>query len=208
MENVIVIAIAGASGSGKTTLANELKHRFSDQIILLSHDSYYKRHDDIPMEERAKLNYDHPDALETDLLVSHISALKSGQPIDCPEYDFTIHNRTDRVTRIFPKQVILVEGILVLEHEMLRNLFDVKVFVDTPAEICLARRVKRDVTERGRSVESVLSQFENTVWPMYKQFVEPSKSHANMIVPGGGKDKAVQDILAAYIQMHMGEGQI
>lgn len=203
MDKVMMIAIAGASGSGKTTLAMEIERRIGERIILLSHDSYYKRHDELSLEQRKKLNYDHPDALETELLVEHLLKLKSGEAIDCPQYDFTMHNRSDQVTHITPKKVIVVEGILVLQNPALREMMDLKIFVDAPADICLWRRIKRDVAQRGRSLESVLSQYKDTVRPMYKQFVEPSKDYANIIIPNGGKDKAVQDMIVNYILAHL-----
>lgn len=203
MDKVMIIAIAGASGSGKTTLAKEIKRRIGEKVIFLSHDSYYKRHDDMSFEERAKLNYDHPDALETDLLIDHLSKLKCGEAIECPEYDFAIHNRSNRLNHILPQKVIVVEGILVLENRKLRDLVDLKIFVDAPPEVCLCRRIKRDVAKRGRSVESVLDQYENTVRPMYMRFVEPSRAHANIIIPSGGKDKAVQDMIVNHILRYL-----
>jgi len=203
MSSALVIGIAGASGSGKTTLAREIELRIGEKIILLSHDSYYRRHDELTLEERSQLNYDHPDALETELLVEHLKKLRSGETIDCPEYDFSAHNRSAQVRHVLPKKVIVVEGILVLENKELRDLMDLKIYVDAPPEVCLCRRIKRDVAKRGRSVESVLSQYENTVRPMYMRFVEPSKAHANIIVPNGGKDKAVQDMIVNHILMYL-----
>ena len=173
MENILVIGIAGGSGSGKTTLMNNIVSRFGDDITVLSHDSYYKRHDDMTYEERCRLNYDEPTALETELMTRHLDLLRHGQAIDCPVYDFTVHNRSDETTRIEPGKVIIVEGILIFENPELRDLMDIRIFVDTDADIRLCRRVKRDVNKRGRSLESVLQQYQQTVKPMYEKYVEP-----------------------------------
>ena len=158
MENILVIGIAGGTGSGKTTLMNNLIDQFRDHVTLLSHDNYYKRHDDLTYEERCQLNYDEPAALETDLMAAHLEQLRSGEAIDCPVYDFTQHNRSDRTIRIVPRKVIIVEGILIFENKELRDLMDIRIFVDTDADVRLCRRILRDVEERGRSLESVLSQ--------------------------------------------------
>ena len=203
MENILVIGIAGGSGSGKTTLMNNIVGRFEDNITVLSHDSYYKRHDDMTYEERCLLNYDEPAALETDLMVRHLDQLRNGQAIDCPVYDFTIHNRSDEVTRIEPRKVIIVEGILIFEDEDLRNLMDIRIFVDTDADIRLCRRVKRDVNTRGRSLESVLKQYQETVKPMYEKYVEPSKKHAHILVPEGGKNAVALDLIENLIAKHI-----
>ena len=203
MENILVIGIAGGSGSGKTTLMNNIVGRFEDNITVLSHDSYYKRHDDMTYEERCLLNYDEPAALETDLMVRHLDQLRNGQAIDCPVYDFTIHNRSDEVTRIEPRKVIIVEGILIFEDEDLRNLMDIRIFVDTDADIRLCRRVKRDVNKRGRSLESVLKQYQETVKPMYEKYVEPSKKHAHILVPEGGKNAVALDLIENLIAKHI-----
>ena len=203
MENILVIGIAGGSGSGKTTLMNNIVGRFEDNITVLSHDSYYKRHNDMTYEERCLLNYDEPAALETDLMVRHLDQLRNGQAIDCPVYDFTIHNRSDEVTRIEPRKVIIVEGILIFEDEDLRNLMDIRIFVDTDADIRLCRRVKRDVNKRGRSLESVLKQYQETVKPMYEKYVEPSKKHAHILVPEGGKNAVALDLIENLIAKHI-----
>ena len=205
MADVMVIGIAGGSGSGKTTLAREIERRLGQHIIMLSHDAYYRRHDDIPFEEREKLNYDHPDALETDLLVDHIRQLKAGQSIDCPVYDFAAHNRSLDTVRIDPRRVIVVEGILIFQNQELRDLMDLRIFVDAEADVRLCRRIKRDVSKRGRTVESVLCQYEDTVRPMHMKYVEPSKRYASFILPNGGKDKAVQDMLINHITQYLNE---
>ena len=203
MENILVIGIAGGSGSGKTTLMNNIVSRFADDITVLSHDSYYKRHDEMTYEERCKLNYDEPAALETDLMVRHLELLKKGLSIDCPVYDFTVHNRSDSVTRIEPSRIIIVEGILIFENEALRDLMDIRIFVDTDADIRLCRRVKRDVNKRGRSLESVLTQYQETVKPMYEKYVEPSKKHAHILVPEGGKNAVALDLIENLIAKHI-----
>ena len=203
MENILVIGIAGGSGSGKTTLMNNIVSRFSEDITVLSHDSYYKRHDDMTYEERCQLNYDEPAALETELMVKHLDLLRQGQAIDCPEYDFTVHNRSDEVTRIEPSRVIIVEGILIFENEALRDLMDIRIFVDTDADIRLCRRVKRDVNKRGRSLESVLNQYQQTVKPMYEKYVEPSKKYAHILVPEGGKNAVALDLIENLIAKHI-----
>ena len=203
MENILVIGIAGGSGSGKTTLMNNIVTRFADNITVLSHDSYYKRHDDMTYEERCQLNYDEPAALETELMVQHLDQLRSGQAIDCPVYDFTVHNRSDETTRIEPRKVIIVEGILIFEDPGLRDLMDIRIFVDTDADIRLCRRVKRDVNKRGRTLESVLSQYQQTVKPMYDRYVEPSKKYAHILVPEGGKNAVALELLMNLIEKHI-----
>ena len=203
MNDILVIGIAGGSGSGKTTLMNNIVTRFADNITVLSHDSYYKRHDDMTYEERCQLNYDEPAALETELMVQHLDQLRSGQAIDCPVYDFTVHNRSDETTRIEPRKVIIVEGILIFEDPDLRDLMDIRIFVDTDADIRLCRRVKRDVNKRGRTLESVLSQYQQTVKPMYERYVEPSKKYAHILVPEGGKNAVALELLMNLIEKHI-----
>ena len=207
MEDVMVIGIAGGSGSGKTTLAREIERRLGQRVIMLSHDAYYRRHDDIPFHEREKMNYDHPDALETDLLVSHIRQLKAGHAIECPVYDFSAHNRSDQTVRVLPRRVIVVEGILIFQDRELRELMDLRIFVDAEADVRLCRRIKRDVSKRGRTVESVLTQYEETVRPMHMKYVEPTKRYASFILPNGGKDKAVQDMLINHITQYLNEAE-
>ena len=203
MDNILVIGIAGGSGSGKTTLMKNIVAQFVDNITVLSHDNYYKRHDELTYEERCGLNYDEPAALETDLMARQLAQLRSGQAIDCPVYDFTVHNRSDETIRIEPRKVIIVEGILIFENQELRNLMDIRIFVDTDADIRLCRRVKRDVNKRGRSLESVLTQYQDTVKPMHEKYVEPSKAYAHIIVPEGGKNLVALDMILGRITRHI-----
>ena len=206
MENkILVIGIAGGTGSGKTTLMKNLITEFSDVVTVLSHDNYYKRHDDLTYEQRCQLNYDEPAALETDLMARHLDILRRGEAIDCPVYDFTVHNRSDETIRITPKKVIIVEGILIFENKELRDLMDIKVFVDTDADVRLCRRSVRDVRERGRTLESVVDQYQNTVKPMHEQYVEPSKKFADIIVPEGGKNLVALDMIMGRIRRHLEE---
>ena len=204
-ENILVIGIAGGTGSGKTTLMDNLISRFQGDVTVLSHDNYYKRHDELTYEQRSKLNYDEPDALETDLMAKHLEILRSGKAIDCPVYDFTTHNRSEKTIRIEPRQVIIVEGILIFENEELRNLMDIRIFVDTDADIRLCRRIKRDVNKRGRTLESVLTQYQETVKPMHEQYVEPSKKYANLVVPEGGKNVVALEMITDRIRRHLNE---
>ena len=205
MENILVIGIAGGTGSGKTTLMNNLITQFREDVTLLSHDNYYRRHDDLTYEERCKLNYDEPAALETDLMAVHLEQLRRGRAIDCPVYDFTQHNRSDETIRIVPRKVIIVEGILIFENKELRDLMDIRIFVDTDADVRLCRRILRDVEERGRSLESVLNQYQNTVKPMHEMYVEPSKKFANIIVPEGGRNSVALDMITGCIRRHLEE---
>jgi uridine kinase len=205
MENILVIGIAGGSGSGKTTLLKNIIATFGPAITVISHDNYYKRHDELTYEERCKLNYDEPAALETDLMVRQLDALRRGEEILCPVYDFTIHNRSDETTRIKPERVIIVEGILIFENKELRDLMDIKIFVDTDADVRLCRRIKRDVNKRGRSLESVLTQYQATVKPMHEKYVEPSKKYADLVVPEGGKNYVALDMIVDRIQRHLNE---
>ena len=204
-KKYLVIGIAGGTGSGKTTLMKNLIEKFSEDVTVLSHDNYYKRHDDMTYEERCGLNYDEPAALETDLMAVHLDQLRHGQAIDCPVYDFTQHNRSNETVRIEPRKVIIVEGILIFENEELRNLMDIRIFVDTDADVRLCRRIKRDVNKRGRTLESVLTQYQQTVKPMHEMYVEPSKKFANIIVPEGGKNLVALDMITGRIQRHLEE---
>ena len=203
MDNILVIGIAGGSGSGKTTLMKNLIARLGGQVTVLSHDNYYKRRDDMTYEERCLVNYDEPAAFDTSLMVYQLDQLRHGFPVDCPVYDFTIHNRSDETVKIVPEQVIIVEGILIFENEDLRDLMDIKIFVDTDADIRLCRRIKRDVNKRGRSIESVLSQWQQTVKPMYELYVEPSKKYADLVVPEGGKNVVALDMIEWRIRKHL-----
>lgn len=199
-QTPIVIGIAGGTGSGKTTVAQEILRRVGpDKIAYLPHDAYYKDHSHLSPEERALVNYDHPDSLETSLLVTHIQALKRGQTIERPVYDFTSHSRTKQTVRVEPRPIILVEGILIFVEPELRELFDVKIFVDTDADIRFIRRLRRDIQERGRTVESVIEQYLRTVRPMHLEFVEPSKRYADVIIPEGGFNEVALDMVIARI---------
>ncbi len=201
--DILVIGIAGGTGSGKTTLMNNIMTRFEGMVTVLSHDNYYKRHDELTFEERSGLNYDEPDAIETSLMVEHLKALRAGQAIDCPVYDFTRHNRSDETVHLEPKPVIIVEGILIFENESLRDLMDIRLFVDTDADVRLCRRIKRDVTKRGRTLESVLAQYQATVKPMHEKYVEPSKKYANLVIPEGGKNLVALDMILGRIKQHL-----
>ena len=206
MDNdILVIGIAGGTASGKTTLMKNLINEFGGQVTVLSHDNYYKRHDDMPYEERCNLNYDEPAAFDTSLMVYHLDQLRHGHSIECPVYDFTVHNRSDETIRLVPHKVIIVEGILIFENEELRNLMDIKIFVDTDADIRLCRRIKRDVNKRGRSLESVLTQYQQTVKPMHERYVEPSKKYADLVVPEGGKNLVALNMITGHIQHYLDE---
>ena len=208
MDNkALVIGIAGGTGSGKSTLMKNLIARFAGDVTVLSHDNYYKRHDELPYEERCKLNYDEPAALETDLMARHLEALRRGESILCPVYDFTVHNRSDETVRIVPQRVIIVEGILIFENRQLRDLMDIKIFVDTDADVRLCRRIKRDVNKRGRTLESVLLQYQQTVKPMHEKYVEPSKRFADIVVPEGGKNTVALDMIMLTIQRHLEQSE-
>ena len=202
-RDILVIGIAGGTGSGKTTLMKNLIARFQGDVTVLSHDNYYKRHDELTYEQRCVLNYDEPAALETDLMARHLDALRRGEAIDCPVYDFTVHNRSDETVRIVPKKVIIVEGILIFENEPLRELMDIRIFVDTDADVRLCRRIKRDVNKRGRTLESVLEQYQQTVKPMHEKYVEPSKRFAHIVIPEGGKNMVALDMVMGGIQRHL-----
>ena len=204
-NNILVIGIAGGTGSGKTTLMKNLIQRFGDVATVLSHDNYYKRHDELPYEERCKLNYDEPAAFDTSLMVYHLDQLRHGYDIECPVYDFTVHNRSSETIQLVPKKVIIVEGILIFENEELRNLMDIRIFVDTDADVRLCRRIKRDVNKRGRTLESVLQQYQETVKPMHEKYVEPSKKYADIVVPEGGKNMVALDMIVGRIQRHLEE---
>ena len=195
MQNVIVIGIAGGTGSGKSTMIQKIKEEFHDNITLLSHDFYYKRHDELTYEERTKLNYDHPDAMETELMIEHVRQLRQWKSVKRPVYDFTIHNRVDETVDVHPSKVVVVEGILIFENQELRDLCDIKVFIDTDADVRILRRILRDVSERGRTLDSVITQYLTTVKPMHEQFVEPSKKYADIIVPEGGYNRVALEML-------------
>ena len=198
-NNILVIGIAGGTGSGKSTLTKQLVNHFGDQITVLKHDDYYKAHDEMTYEERTHLNYDHPNAFDTDLMLQHLRQLKKGEPINCPIYDYTVHNRSRNFQVIYPTNVIIVEGILIFENKELCKEMDIKIFVDTDADIRFIRRLKRDIEERGRSIDSVCNQYLETVRPMHEQFVEPSKKYAHIIIPEGGNNTVAIDLLITKI---------
>ncbi|MEF9921729.1 MAG: uridine kinase [Anaerovoracaceae bacterium] len=186
MKDVIVIGIAGGTGSGKSTLIKKIESQFNDQVTIISHDFYYKRLVNMTYDERAQVNYDHPNAFDTDLMIEHIKRLKNWETVERPVYDFTIHNRTEEIAILNPSKVIIVEGILIFENKELLDLLDMKVFIDTDADVRIIRRILRDVKERERTLESIVSQYLTTVKPMHEQFVEPSKKYADIIIPEGG----------------------
>ena len=203
--NNLIIGIAGGSGSGKTTLACRLKALFGeDEVRLISHDSYYKRHDELPYEERCKLNYDHPDSFDTPLMVAHLRELRAGHPVQVPVYDYTIHNRSDKTVTVQPAPVIIVEGILIFDSPELCDLMDMKGFVDTDADVRILRRIVRDVRDRGRSLDSVVNQYLTTVKPMHEQFVEPSKRNADIIIPEGGYNQVALEMVGERVRAHLG----
>jgi uridine kinase len=196
----LVIGIAGGSGSGKTTVAQEILQRVGpDRIAFLQHDSYYKDLSGLPPTQRAEVNFDHPNSLETDLLIEHIAALRDGKSVDVPIYDFSTHSRTSKTFTVQPRRVILVEGILIFTEAALREMFDVKIFVDTDSDMRFIRRLERDITERGRTTESVIKQYQSTVRPMHLEFVEPSKRYADVIIPEGGFNTAALDMVVARV---------
>ena len=198
---VTVIGVAGGTGSGKSTLVKRLQEAFrDDDVATLCHDYYYKGHPELSYEERTKLNYDHPQAFDTDMMVEHIRALKNNVPIERPVYSFVAHNRTEETVPVKPSKVIIIDGILIFENKELRDLMDIKVYVDTDADIRLARRILRDVRDRGRSMESVITQYTTTVKPMHEEFVEPSKRYADVIIPEGGFNSVAVAMLIQNIR--------
>lgn len=205
MTNVVVIGVSGGSASGKTTVANRIKEEFKDSVEILSHDFYYKAYDNLSLEERKKLNYDHPNTFETDRMIADIRKLKQFLPIDRPVYSYTIYNRLPETIRVNPAKVIIVEGFMIFENAELRDLMDIKVFVDADADERLIRRIIRDVNERGRSLESVITQYINTVKPMHELFVEPYKKYADIIIPRGGKNDVAIDMLIHRIKAILAE---
>ncbi len=205
MDKILTIGIAGGTGSGKTTITQRLQKEFNHHVCTLYHDNYYRSHDTLSMEERARLNYDEPAAFETDLLISHLKALKAGKSVDTPLYDYTVHNRSCQTMHLESAPVILVEGILILENEQLCNLLDIKVFVEADADVRILRRIMRDVQERGRSLESVVNQYLTTVKPMHELYVEPSKHQADIIIPEGGYNEVAVELLIQRIHAHLQE---
>ena len=192
MGDYLVIGIAGGSGSGKTTLTNQIAAQFLEQVTVIKH-----------YDERSRLNYDHPNAFDTELMIEHLKALKKGESIECPIYDYTIHNRSKDTITIVPNKVIIVEGILIFENRDLCDLMDIRIFVDTDADLRIIRRIQRDVMERARSLESVINQYIETVKPMHEQYVEPSKKNANVIVPEGGYNQAAMEMIRNHIKNHL-----
>ena len=199
-----IIGIAGGTGSGKSTFTNRLKAHFGDRITVMYHDSYYKPHDDLPFEERQQINYDHPDSLETDLLIQHLKALRAGHAVDCPTYDFAHHTRAKDIVHVEPSRVIIVEGILILQDPRLCDLFDIKIFVEADADERILRRVTRDIKERGRSLDNIMEQYLTTVKPMHYLYVEPTKTLADIILNSGLNDVAF-DIVKTKIEALLAE---
>jgi len=201
MASSFVIGVGGGSGSGKTTVVRRIVDSLGpEQVTLLQHDRYYRDRNDLLLEERAALNYDHPNSLETDLLVRHVQDLKKGRPVDVPAYDFTRHARLSETETFQPRRALIVEGILVLTDAALRELMDIKVFVDTDSDTRFIRRLQRDVAERGRTMDSVIDQYQGTVKPMHREFVEPSKRYADVIVPLGGHNTVAVDLLLTMLR--------
>ena len=207
MSDIMVIGIAGGTGSGKTTFTKRLIQRFGTEVSVVHHDNYYKAHHDMPYEQRAKLNYDHPNAFDTELLVEHLKHLRRGESIQCPVYDYSIHDRTDKTVTIKPTRVVVVEGILIFASRELCQLMDIKIFVETDADVRILRRIVRDVRDRGRSLESVIDQYLTTVKPMHEQFVEPSKRNADVIIPEGGQNKVALEMVIERVRAHLAQNQ-
>ncbi|NFG60439.1 MULTISPECIES: uridine kinase [unclassified Clostridium] len=200
MQDIMIIGIAGGTGSGKTTLSLNIKEEFGDDVVILSHDYYYRSNDNISLDERKKLNYDHPNSFETDLLIKHLKMLRNGETINHPVYSFVEHTRTSETIMIKPAKVIIVEGILIFENQELCDLMDIKVFVDTDADVRIIRRLLRDVQERGRDLDSVINQYLTTVKPMHEEFVDPSKKRADIIIPEGGCNTVALSMLLERIR--------
>ena len=205
MNDVLIIGIAGGTGSGKTTLARNIAEHFGDKISLLRHDDYYKAHDGVPIEELAALNYDHPDAFDWELLFEHLDALRRGVAIDCPIYDYSIHNRSSETRRVEATPVILLEGILIFDSQRVCDMLDLKIFVDTDADVRILRRILRDVKKRGRTLDSIVTQYLTTVKPMHEAFVEPSKKRADIIIPEGGKNPIAYGMIIDRIEKHLND---
>ena len=206
---MMLVGIAGGTGSGKTTLANTLIDDLEEKnTIFIPHDNYYKDRSHLPFSERKKVNYDHPDAFDTELLVSHLKKLQQGKKIKMPQYDYSTHTRIKNKIEIRPKPVIIIEGILVLADEKLRNLFDIKLFVDTDSDIRILRRLKRDIKDRNRTFDSVYEQYLTTVKPMHEAFVEPSKSHADVIIPEGGMNNVANNLLLTKLESYIAERSV
>ena len=200
MKQPYIIGIAGGTASGKSTLVRLLKEAFEDRLTFLSHDSYYRAHDDMTYDERTLINYDSPEAYETDLLLAHLARLKEGQSVEVPVYDFTKHNRSDETVTVFPADIIVIEGILIFADDALCEQMDLRIFVDADADVRLLRRIRRDMNKRGRSLESITQQYLSTVKPMHELYVEPSKKRAHIIVPEGGKNPQAFAMIRLFIE--------
>ncbi|MBP3879796.1 MAG: uridine kinase [Lachnospiraceae bacterium] len=205
MDNAIVIGIAGGTGSGKTTITRKLAEHFGSLVTVIYHDNYYKAHHQLTYEERAALNYDHPDAFENERIASDLKALREGKVIECPIYDYTIHDRSENTLTIHPSKVILVEGIMIFYPKEIRDQIDIKIFVDADADVRILRRITRDVKKRGRSLDSVINQYLNTVKPMHEAFVEPSKRFADIIIPEGGQNQVALEMVINRVQAHLNQ---
>ena len=203
MDQVLVIGIAGGTGSGKTTITRRLCENFGPDVSVINHDNYYKAHHNMPYEERAKLNYDHPNAFDTDMLIEHLKQLRRGESVVCPVYDYTVHDRSKDTVVIKPARVIIVEGILIFENRELCEQMDIKIYVDADADVRILRRIVRDVRDRGRSLDSVINQYLATVKPMHEQFVEPSKRNADIIVPQGGHNRVALEMVMERVRAHL-----
>lgn len=203
MDDIMVIGIAGGTGSGKTTITGKVADRLGADVTVVTHDNYYRAHHELTYEERVLLNYDHPDAYETELLVEHLAALRRGETVPVPVYDYAAYDRSDAVTMVSPSRVIIVEGIVIFSEPDLRELMDVKVYVDADADVRILRRIMRDVRERGRTLESVVTQYLATVKPMHEAFVEPSKRYADIIIPEGGQNLVALEMLVSRIEAHL-----
>ena len=208
MDDIMVVGIAGGTGSGKTTITKKLMQRFGGDVSVIYHDNYYKAHHNMSYEERSRLNYDHPDSFDTDLLIQAVKDLKAGRSVTCPVYDYTIHDRSDKVIVVRPAKVIIVEGILIFQSRELCQQMDIKIYVDTDADVRILRRIVRDVRDRGRSLDSVVNQYLSTVKPMHEQFVEPSKRNADIIIPEGGQNLVALMMIIQRIAYHIEHGDI
>ena len=203
MSDIIVIGIAGGTGSGKTTITRKIVQHFGGEVSVIYHDNYYKAHHNMSYTERTKLNYDHPDAFDTELLIEDLKKLRRGVAVQCPTYDYTVHDRSDRTVAVKPSKVIVVEGILIFQSIELCKLMDIKIYVDTDADVRILRRIVRDVRDRGRSLESVVNQYLTTVKPMHEQFVEPSKRKADIIIPEGGHNQVALEMVLERVRAHI-----
>ena len=206
MSDIIIIGIAGGTGSGKTTITRRIMQKFGSDVRVIYHDNYYKAHHNLSYEQRTRLNYDHPDAFDTQLLVRDLKKLKQGEAVRCPVYDYTIHDRSQKTILIKPAKVIVIEGILIFQSKELCDLMDIKIFVDTDADVRILRRIVRDVRDRGRSIDSIVNQYLTTVKPMHEQFVEPSKRKADIIIPEGGHNQVALEMVLQRVKGHLDNG--